>query len=256
MPPLDPSLLRSLLGAAAWSPVAVVATTGSTNADLLEGLRRGELAAGAVEVAAEQVSGRGRLDRAWSSPPGTSVALSAAVALPPGRPWTLLPLLAGLAVAEAVVELGAPSALKWPNDVLIGDRKCCGILVETATVGDSLHAVIGIGLNVSQAEAELPVPGAVSLALAGVQVSREEAAGTVLRHLDATLRDWARGGDVMARYRARSATLGRRVRLQLDATHAVEGQATDLAPDGRLGVTTDGALTWYAAGDIQHLRPA
>lgn len=103
-----------------WT-VDVVETTGSTNADLAERARAGAPGWTAM-VAGEQTAGRGRLTRRWSSPPGTSVSLS--VLLRPSRPvneWGLLPLITGLGVALAVVDLGAGADLKWPNDVLLPD---------------------------------------------------------------------------------------------------------------------------------------
>jgi BirA family biotin operon repressor/biotin-[acetyl-CoA-carboxylase] ligase len=254
--PLDAALLRAGLAGTRWGPVAVSQRTGSTNADLLAGLHAGVVTPGTVAVAAEQVSGRGRLTRAWSSPPGTSVALSAAVRLPDGAAWTLLPLLAGVAVAEAVTALGAPARVKWPNDVLIGGLKCCGILVETASAWGTLGAVVGIGLNVSQDRAGLPVPTATSLKLAGVTVTREAAAAAVLARLDAGLAEWEAGGDVLGRYRRWSATLGAAVALTLGPGAVVQGVATAIADDGRLGLVTGGETRWFAAGDVQHLRPA
>ncbi|MDR1512377.1 MAG: biotin--[acetyl-CoA-carboxylase] ligase [Propionibacteriaceae bacterium] len=253
--PLDADRLLALLAGTPWGPVAVVGRTGSTNADLSAALRSGRSQAGAVVVAAEQSAGRGRLDRAWSSPGGKSVALSAAVRPPAAARWSLLPLVAGLAVADAVAELGATPELKWPNDVLIAGRKVCGVLAETCPVAAGLVAVVGIGLNVSQGADELPFPDATSLALEGVAASRERAAAAVLGHLSRHLAQWGAGEPVVDRYRARSATLGRAVRLTLAPGRAVTGVATGLAPDGRLGVTVDGVEAWFAAGDVRHLRP-
>jgi BirA family biotin operon repressor/biotin-[acetyl-CoA-carboxylase] ligase len=243
------------LAATNWSPVTITPATGSTNADLLAGLRAGSVTTGAVEVAAEQASGRGRLTRSWSSPPGRSVALSAVVTPPAGRAWTLLPLLSGLAVAEAVTALGAPAQVKWPNDVVIDGLKCCGILVETVHTATGLQAVVGIGLNIGQTRDELPGPAATSLALAGLMTSRERAAAAVLRQLEGVLNDWRNGADVLARYRDWSATLGQSVRLTLAADHVVEGEARAIAADGQLGVVVAGRLRWFAAGDVHHLRP-
>jgi BirA family biotin operon repressor/biotin-[acetyl-CoA-carboxylase] ligase len=182
--------------------------------------------------------------------------LSAVVALPAGRAWTLLPLLAGVAVAQAVTALGAPAEVKWPNDVLIGGLKCCGILVETALLEGRLHAVAGIGLNISQQAGELPFPNATSLAMAGVSVPRERAAGEVLAALDRVLASWERGEDAAALYRRWSATLGREVSLTLGPDSVVTGRALDVAADGQLIVDVEGVPTPFAAGDVQHLRPA
>jgi BirA family biotin operon repressor/biotin-[acetyl-CoA-carboxylase] ligase len=182
------------------------------------------------------------------------VALSAAVACPPPLPSAFLPLVAGLAVAQAGRDLGAKTFLKWPNDVLIGEHKWCGILVEsTRAPGGGLVAVVGIGLNVSQTAEQLPVPTATSLALAGAAASRPAAAAAVLNRLGSLVTEWERGEDLLPRCRALSATLGKEVAVGLGA-ETVRGRAADIANDGRLGVIVDGQLRYFAAGDVEHLR--
>jgi len=135
-PPLDAARLRASLRPP-FTVIDVVDETTSTNLDLLAA------PAGRVLAAEFQRAGRGRLDRVWSSPPRAGLLFSAVVApsVPPSR-WGWLPLLTGVAVCDAVATVtGLAVALKWPNDVLIGDRKLAGILVQaTATT-----AVIGSG---------------------------------------------------------------------------------------------------------------
>src|SRR5207245_10110877 len=120
-------------------------------------------------------------DPSWEGPARSSLLVSVLLRPEPGPgTWTLLPFVAGVAVAEAVRAVGALSAeLKWPNDVLVDDRKLGGILVERV---DSA-VVIGIGLNVSLRAGELPVPTATSVALAGGVAAREALAKEVLRAL-------------------------------------------------------------------------
>ncbi|MBV9094187.1 MAG: biotin--[acetyl-CoA-carboxylase] ligase, partial [Streptosporangiaceae bacterium] len=132
-----------------WRAVEVTAVTGSTSADLLARAAAGA-PEGVVRAAEQQTAGRGRRGRAWVSPPGTgltfSVLLRPADVPPARRGW--LPLLAGVAVAEAVRTVTAVDArLKWPNDLLQSGSKLGGILCEAA--GDAV--VIGIGINVSAA---------------------------------------------------------------------------------------------------------
>lgn len=133
----------------------MVPQTGSTNADLLEAARAGA-AEGLVLVAEEQTAGRGRLGRTWSAPAGAALTFSVLLR-PAGVPPTRLgwlPLLTGVAVAAAVrAETGVPASLKWPNDVLVGERKLAGILAEA----HSDAVVVGVGLNVTLSRAELPV---------------------------------------------------------------------------------------------------
>ena len=130
--------------------------TSSTNADLLATAR--ERADRQVLVAEQQTSGRGRLDRVWTSPPRAGLLFSMLVRpRAPIAEWGWLPLLTGVALAEAVQDVaGLACALKWPNDLLLGEqrRKAAGILVQSTE--DAV--VIGIGLNVSTTLDELPVP--------------------------------------------------------------------------------------------------
>lgn len=155
--PLDVAELRGRLVTAGglWRDVTVVPQTGSTNADLLAEARAGA-AEGLVLVAEEQTAGRGRLGRSWSAPPGAGLIFSVLLR-PAGVPPTRLgwlPLLTGVAVASAVRDqTGLPASLKWPNDVLVGERKLAGILAEAH--GDAV--VVGVGLNITLTQAELPV---------------------------------------------------------------------------------------------------
>lgn len=245
-PPLRERALRRALEPDGWR-VEVLAQTGSTNAVVAERARAGE-PAGLVVVAESQTAGRGRLDRTWTSPPRAGLTLSVLVRpdLPPVR-WPWLPLLTGLAVARTVEQAGVEPQLKWPNDVLVGGRKTCGVLVEVPEAG---AAVIGIGLNVSTREDELPHAQATSLVLAGATTTdRDTLLRALLRSLSAVL------GDVDAareEYRARCSTVGQAVRVELPGGGAVEGTADAVDEDGRIVV--DG--TAYGAGDVVHLRPA
>lgn len=259
----DVARLRAALTApgGGWADVTVVERTGSTNADLLVAAAHDAPDRTAL-LAHAQESGRGRRERSWSSPPGAGLACSVLLRPlgvgPAALGW--LPLLTGLAVAEALAEdTGLPVGLKWPNDVLVGDRKLAGILAELAP-GPAV--VVGLGLNVSLAEAELPVAWATSLALLGVRRSVTEVAVAVLGRLDALERGWrAAGGDagasgLLAAYRERCTTLGREVRVELAAGELV-GRAEDVDPAGRLLVRTpDGRAHPVLAGDVTHLRPA
>ena len=156
---LDAALLRRAVirPGGLWRAVEVLASTGSTNADLLARAADGA-PEGVVLAAEEQTAGRGRLGRSWVSPPRAALTFSLLV-----RPDTVpaarrgwLPLLAGVSVASAVRAVtGVDARLKWPNDVLVGPAKLGGILAEA--IGDAV--VVGIGLNVSTEPGELPPPG-------------------------------------------------------------------------------------------------
>jgi BirA family biotin operon repressor/biotin-[acetyl-CoA-carboxylase] ligase len=190
---------------------------------------------------------------------------------PPVEPVRLgwLPLLTGLSVAVAVRRLAGRAAagdfgpaspagtvdvrLKWPNDLLVGERKLAGILAEK--VDDAV--IVGVGLNVSMREAELPVPTATSLTIEGAAFSEREALlRAILRELETWYREWASmGGDpersgLRTAYKELCATLGGEVRVELPGEYVLEGTATDVDTAGRL-VVGDRSLS---AGDVVHIR--
>ena len=245
-PPLRAAPLRRALAAEGWR-VEVVQSAGSTNALVAERARAGE-PPGLVVVAEQQTAGRGRLDRSWVSPPRAGLTFSVLVA-PELRPagWSWLPLLTGLAVAQALrarAELDA--VLKWPNDVLVDGRKVCGVLAEVPAAGS---AVLGVGLNVTTRQDELPHSAATSLRLAGaVTTDRDTVLRSVLRSLRRVLDDPVQS---RADYPALCDTLGRQVRLDLPDGRSVQGRADRVDEDGRLVVEG----TPYGAGDVVHLRP-
>nr|WP_281372958.1 biotin--[acetyl-CoA-carboxylase] ligase [Kineococcus aurantiacus] len=233
----------------------VVASTGSTNADLLADAGAPD---GAVLVADHQAAGRGRLGRTWTAPPRSSLAVSVLLRPTPApERWSLLPLVTGLAVVDALDALGVQAGLKWPNDVLVTgpDRpgKVCGVLCEARPD----RVVLGAGINVSLRADELPVETATSLVLAGSgSRDRDTVLRRYLRALRLRLDDWEAGRSPLADYRAVSSTIGAQVRAQLPDGTSLEGEALDVDDDGRLVVrTSDGARTSLTAADVVHLRP-
>jgi len=257
-PPLSVGRLRrALVDAHGWRDVEVVGRTASTNADLAARARDGE-GPGLVLLAEEQTAGRGRLDRRWEAPPRSSLLLSVLLRpAPPPSTWTLLPFVAGVAVAEAVRSVALlPAELKWPNDVLVDGAKLGGILVERV---DSA-AVVGIGLNVSLRESELPVPTATSVALAGGVADRELLAREVLRALGRRLAEWERADGapsaILPAYREICATIGSMVTVQLPGGGQVNGSVSAVDDSGQLLVASDDGLTAVSAGDVVHVRPA
>jgi BirA family biotin operon repressor/biotin-[acetyl-CoA-carboxylase] ligase len=248
-----------------WQRVDLVAETGSTNADLATRARQGEVP-GTVLITDNQSAGRGRQGRTWTAPPGSGIAMSILVRpndIDPSR-WTWLSLLAGIAVADGVRRAAnLPAVLKWPNDVLVTGRKFCGILSERVDTSDGPACVVGIGINVSLAEEQLPVPTATSLAIAArelgaVQPSRTAVIATVLAAFELLYGRWeAQAGNdssLAASYAERCDTLGRPVRVVLSEQRSVEGIADRIDEDGRLVVRTDSGSAVYGAGDVVHLQ--
>jgi BirA family biotin operon repressor/biotin-[acetyl-CoA-carboxylase] ligase len=292
-PPLDPAALNARLvrPGGLWREIRVIEETGSTNAVLLGEARAGA-AEGLVLVAESQTAGRGRLGRSWSSPPRAaltcSVLLRPAGVPPPARAW--LPLLTGIAVAAALrAEAGVAAGLKWPNDVLVGDRKIAGILAEAH--GDAV--VAGVGLNVTLTRAELPVPTATSLLLENAAcLDRGRLLAAVLTELASRYTAWAAGphaaapgagapppqspvpaspvpaspapaspvpaspvpASLRAEYLRWCVTIGREVRVELPGGALLTGTATDVDEAGRLAVRTGPGSTLVGAGDVVHVR--
>ena len=245
-----------------WRPPVIVASTGSTNADLLAAAGGGA-PEGTVLAAAAQTAGRGRLARGWVTVPGAALACSVLLRpdqVPPAhRGW--LPLLAGVAAAAAVrAAAGVDARLKWPNDVLAGGGKLAGILAEQRAGA----VVIGIGMNLTAAPPA--VAGAlppVSLAGLGAAVTgRDELLGALLAELAAWYLRWRDAtppGDPQASglreaYLQRCATIGRDVRVQLPGGRELAGPAVDVDQAGRLVVQAAGGPVPVSAGDVVHLR--
>jgi BirA family biotin operon repressor/biotin-[acetyl-CoA-carboxylase] ligase len=183
-----------------------------------------DLPIGSIVIADHQTAGRGRLDRRWEAPEGTALLVSFVL-----TPQPLLSLAAGVAAAEAC---GPDVRLKWPNDLLLDDRKLGGILIESTAA----KAVCGIGINLAWAP----------LGAALLNQPRDE----VFERLRARLDVWASASPeaVLARWRALSATLGRRVRIDV-AGQITEGVAEGIGPHGELIV--DGVP--FVAGSVTHL---
>jgi BirA family biotin operon repressor/biotin-[acetyl-CoA-carboxylase] ligase len=261
-PPLAVQPLRRALvrEGSPWVEVRVVATTGSTNADLATAVLDGGAPPGSVLVAEEQTEGRGRLDRTWTSPPRSGLTVSVLLSPTPALArWGWLPLLTGLAVVDGLrTGAGLTARLKWPNDVLAADpRKLGGVQAERVEAAGTAYAVVGLGLNVSTRAEELPVSNATSLALAGAEtIDRQPVLVAVLRALAVRLAAWESGLDPVEDYRAACATLGRPVRVERVGAEALLGTAVDVDATGRLVVVSDpdGQRVAVSAGDVMHLR--
>lgn len=262
-PPLSQRALQRALvrDGSPWTDVTVVASTGSTNADLLAAAAGGA-PTGRVLIAEEQTSARGRQERAWTSPPQAGLTWSVLLrpTVPPNR-WGWLPLLAGLSLVRVVRLLGEIDAtLKWPNDLLVGpeEGKAAGILAQAAR--DAV--VVGVGLNVSNRREDLPTAQATSLALAGAACTdRATLLPALLRQFAEDFVAWSdadgdpQASGLAAAYARACGTLGRQVRMQLPGERETTGLATGIDDAGRLVVCGDtGASHAYAAGDVVHLR--
>jgi BirA family biotin operon repressor/biotin-[acetyl-CoA-carboxylase] ligase len=254
--------------AAAVSPrLQVIESTDSTNADLVKAAAASpeQWPHLSVVLTTDQRAGRGRLDRTWTAPPGTGLAVSVLVRVPdlpvPARAW--IPLIAGAGMTRAVIAqlrgTGHTAGLKWPNDVLLDGGKLSGILAEVVP-GHPEAVVIGAGVNTSMTRADLPVETATSFAAAGLDVDEDRLLADYLAALDAQLTaltlahgDAAASG-LLGEIEALCSTLGSDVAVALpDGTH-LHGRAQRIDPDGRLVVVTGDMETAVSAGDVVHVR--
>lgn len=208
---------------------------------------------GTVIVAEEQTAGRGRLKRAWLSPRG-SIALSVILHPTPAQLPSLI-MVASLAVVHCIEKVsGLKAQIKWPNDVLVNNKKVCGILIESDVRGSAVdYAVIGIGLNVKVNTADFTEIAASATSLSqelGKELSRREIIRCLLEELEALYLALPEGDSVFREWRDRLATLGKEVELiSGQTTH--QGVAESVASDGSLFLRQpDGKLIKVVAGDV------
>jgi BirA family biotin operon repressor/biotin-[acetyl-CoA-carboxylase] ligase len=261
------SRARSALADSTFSDVRWVSETASTNDDL-HALAVDGAPEGVVIVADHQSAGRGRLDRSWQAPSGSSLLVSMLVrpGLAVDQTHLVTAAVACSAVQACVDVADYEPSLKWPNDVVVlaesGDvqGKLAGVLAESVVVRDQIDAVVvGIGLNVNW-PAQLPddLQG-IAIALnhvVGHEVDREDLLIALLRRLHqwrAALTDPAGRDRLMQRYRDSCSTLGAKVRVDL-LTESFDGTAVDVTSDGHLVVDTERGRRVVVAGDVVHLR--
>lgn len=214
---------------------------------------------GTLVVADEQTAGRGRLGRRWLAPPGQALLFSLVLypPLPPQEAYQLT-MLASLACVEAIVaQTGLQPAIKWPNDLLLGELKLAGILSELCRLDEGLYAIVGVGLNVNVDFSAYPELAAQATSLGealGRPVPRLPLLQEILRRLEARYERLRAGRSPYPEWVAHLATLGRKVRVR---THqgAFEGLARAAGPDGALVVELAGGETRRVlVGDVEQLR--
>jgi BirA family biotin operon repressor/biotin-[acetyl-CoA-carboxylase] ligase len=239
---LDPERVLPLLTGRFGRPYLYQASCEST-----QRLLGRDLPEGAVAVCDEQRAGRGRLGRGWSAPPGKAILCSTLLRPPPGRNRAELALLGGLATAETVEEAtGAPAEIKWPNDVLLEDRKVAGVLAEA----EGSVVVLGIGLNINQAAGELPpdarAPAGSLFTGDGVERPRAPLLARLLLRLEAGYERWCADGlaavhEGLAR---RDALRGRTV-----VVNGATAVALGIDPGGRLEIDVGGVRRFVESGE-------
>lgn len=252
---------------AALLTIRSVASTGSTNADLLAEAQADPAAMQPTAlVAAIQTAGRGRAGRVWHSAPDATLTFSLA--------WRFertvqqlagLPLAIGVALADALAALGQPVALKWPNDILLDGAKLAGVLIETAGnkstsrqpdgygAGNLTWAVIGIGLNLAlPAALAAHLQRSVASAAALHAMEREQLLATLLDHLTAALFAFEQDGFAafQERWNRQHAFAGQAVNILDNGIVLQQGVACGVDAGGRLLLETSSGTVAVMAGDV------
>ena len=246
----------------------------STNAAVLEQLGRGVAADGYVLAAREQTSGRGRFDRRWVTQAGRDLAFSCVVRCGERAHLTSLPMAAALAVVDLLEQIGLEGHTKWPNDVLVGGRKICGILAELPNTGGAfecadtggervdakpqgpdLAVVLGVGLNVNmdaESAATIDRPVTSILLETGEKRPVSSVLGPLLSKLEYWCGEWRQGGfgPLKSTWQNRCNHLGVEVQLQ-DSESIVRGVVEGFGDRGQLCLRlSDGTLSEIWSGDL------
>ena len=243
---LDKSLINSAV--TQYWRVSVVDVTASTQSDLVKRVQAGKAKPGDVIAANYQSAGRGRMSRTFDAPKNSALLFS--FHIKPTRTkndWGWISLIAGVAVAQVLTDYKA--TVKWPNDILINDKKVSGLISEIAEDG----IVLGIGINVGMTAEELPVLTATSLAIEGVQgIDRNQLLCEVLAQFEKLFMAWDSGDDsIIELYKSLSSTLGTKVQIHYPNELIEKGIAVDISAGGELILDTGRHVQ---AGDVVHLR--
>ncbi|MFA5148319.1 MAG: biotin--[acetyl-CoA-carboxylase] ligase [Candidatus Omnitrophota bacterium] len=233
-------------------------STDSTN-DVAHRLAQSGSPEGTVVFSEGQSKGRGRMGRHWVSPKGKGIYFSF-ILRPDVSPAEApkITLMSAVAVALAIREVTHLGALiKWPNDIMINNRKAVGILTEmSAEVNTVRYIVLGIGINVNTSKSDLPKEATSLRAEAGDEISRVELAQEVLRELDRQYRAFNDKGfnKIIDEWKGLSHTLGGEVKITCQH-RKIEGTAVDLDSSGALVVRLDNGFTEHVtAGDVLMVR--
>ncbi len=258
---MDRDAILSRLKGNFWKSLECHAEIGSTNdraRELLDVM--GSRAGGSVVVAASQSSGRGRLGRRWVCGDGKSLAMSVALWPPAASATGCLPLAGALAVARALAEAGVACRLKWPNDVMAGERKIAGVLAESRFSGDSLQgSVLGMGVNAGQSAEDFPPEvrrSATSVKLeSGAAPTIEDLAASVLNELGPLI-ELAFSAPPSLAACASDCWIhkaGDHLRV-VTSEGAIEGRFISIGDGGELLIERGGKTEKFLAGDVERLR--
>lgn len=253
---LDFPYLETHLGANNWLTPILRNQVTSTNDVVTQNFDQIQPGSGIAVIADEQTQGRGRLDRNWSTPAGSGIAMSLGVSASDfDLELSVVPLICGIATYRALRKLKVPVELKWPNDIVFVNsdqsesplKKVGGILVQL--INDKL--IIGIGLNISLSQDELPVPNATSLAIEGYEIEREYLIVQVIEELNILRNE---NSQWLAEYENACASLNKQVRVVNSDGSEIIGRAISIEKSGAINVESLENLYQITVGDIEHLQ--
>jgi BirA family biotin operon repressor/biotin-[acetyl-CoA-carboxylase] ligase len=252
---LDASRIKKDL-ATRWlgRDLLILEQASSTNAVALSSV--GQRQSGSVILAEIQKEGRGRLSRSWASPPG---GIWMSLILKPDIPLSRvyrINMAASVSICRAISRLGLEAGIKWPNDILIQEKKVCGILTELGAQMDRLdYVVVGVGLNANNDTAAFPSQWrSTSLAAElGRSIDRCALIAAILNEMEKAI-DSMESQEIYEEWRSLSLSLGERVRIS-SAEGDLLGQVVDLDGDGALILQQGREKRRILAGDCIHLRP-
>jgi BirA family biotin operon repressor/biotin-[acetyl-CoA-carboxylase] ligase len=212
---------------------------------------------GTVVIAYEQTGGKGRKERKWSSPPG-GIYISLIIGLASAENAGLLNVLSALPVAKAIGKLNQDCRIKWPNDLVIGDKKVGGILGELVS-GDTQYAIIGIGINsnipVSKLPEDIRDKSTSLMDEVGREVPNPNLVDQIIQEYHGFIRTFIKGevDELLLEYRRLSIVLGKRVVIKgLEET--LEGVAEDIGDDGSLMLKVGEEIRKLLEGDVLECR--
>ena len=256
MDPFDRHKFESLLGTESLGRNVVYRPTLESTQDLARAEAEGGSPEGTIVIADEQTAGRGRQGRRWLSPPGANLYFTI-VLRPSPQQIRALSMVVPLAVAEGVEDATALTCgIKWPNDVMVGERKLAGILLDSQSSGEAVSfCLVGIGINVNFDPR--PVPEIADIATSvmvelGRETAREAVLASVLNKLEErNSQAVADGAGLFDSWHSRLVNLGRNVVIHDTDGAEVVGFAESVTEDGELVLRLEnGALRTFATGQL------
>ncbi len=254
--PFDVDLFLSLLTTATFGRSVFYRPSTPSTMDDARQQAEADAPEGSIALADEQTAGRGRFGRAWVSPANVNI-YATLILRPETHVLRSLAIIAPLAVCHGIEDVaGLPTAIKWPNDVLLGDppRKVAGVLIDSELVADDVRfALVGLGVNVNLEAGRYPEIRDIAVSvseIAGREIARERLLASMLGRLEGLYHDARRGDPVHYGWRQRLHTLGQAVRVNA-AGRVDEGVAVDVLEDGRLLLRRDdGSTVALDAGEV------